>query len=157
MWISTLEVRSMAEGNAGGYSFGYKFAETAEKCFSFCSLVKTRNWLGINWLIWFEGLLFDGFGVVSSPFRFTYEVWSSQECENFTLIFCVKMSWSFGGFCNLFRNCLHIRSIIQRRLWIRISVLFRLITKHWMLPWGIMYLLEPQWMWDAPQNSECSY
>jgi len=41
----------MTEGNEGGHSLRYKFAETADKCFIFCSLVKTRNWLGINWLI----------------------------------------------------------------------------------------------------------
>jgi len=41
----------MIKGNAGGYSFRYKFAETAEKRFSFCSLVKTRNRLRINWLM----------------------------------------------------------------------------------------------------------
>jgi hypothetical protein len=94
MWISTLDCWRMIEGKAGGYSFRYKFAETAAKCFSFCSLEKTRNWLGINWLIWFEGLLFEGFVVVFSPSRVSYDVWSSQDCENFTLVFWVKISWS---------------------------------------------------------------
>jgi hypothetical protein len=30
----------MIEGNAGGYYFRYKFAETAEKCFRFLQLSK---------------------------------------------------------------------------------------------------------------------
>jgi len=46
----------------------------------------------------------------------------------------LKYRGRFDGFCNSFRNCLRIRPIIQRGLWIRISVLFRLMTKHWMLP-----------------------
>jgi len=42
----------MIEGNEGGYSFRYKFAETAEKCFSFLQLSKdTQLARYINWFI----------------------------------------------------------------------------------------------------------